>query len=117
MFYPETDHLTCHVIFFSDQHLYEVVNHFLLHKPCLDVKDVPLFLSMLNSSSLQFNAERGWILKLLASGPRTSADYYIYKRRHVFEQIMALYHSPMCDATAKVIICFRLFFLLPIGLI
>ncbi len=89
-------------IYLTDQHLYPIINNFLLQKPCLDTKEIPLLLPMLNSSNLQYSNERAWILKLLLSGLRSAADYYIYKRRHVFELLMSLYDSPLSDNSCKV---------------
>eukprot|EP00794_Sanderia_malayensis_P000250 gene250-869_t len=89
------------IILRADQYFYPIINNYLLQKPCMIIKDVPLLLPMLNSSNLQYSLERAWVLKLLHSGFRTAADYYIYKRRHVFELLMTLCDSPICDKSAK----------------
>ena len=93
--------VTSHFLF-SEQHLYPRLNHFLLKGPFLDMRNVPLLTQMLNSSDLEYLTERSWIIQLMAAGLRTPADYYIYKKNHVFQQIMSLYNSTLCDVTAKV---------------
>jgi hypothetical protein len=47
--------------------LYEKVNSFLLQRPSLDMKDIPLFYSLANTGD-HFEVEVDWLLEMLASG-------------------------------------------------
>lgn len=38
---------------FTDNPLYPVVGHFIVHKPALDINEIPLFNILLHSSSIQ----------------------------------------------------------------
>nr|KAJ3422766.1 hypothetical protein HK105_006445 [Polyrhizophydium stewartii] len=81
--------------------LYPLVNQFLLQRPIIDSEDVPMFYSMLYSTSELCGRERTWILRLLSAGLSLDVDYKPYKRRHVLEILMGAFHSSMVDATAR----------------
>lgn len=68
----------------------------------MNVKELPVFLPLFNSSSLEHTLERGWVLRLLADGFKDQTDYYLYKKYHVFELLMAFYDSNLSDKNNKV---------------
>jgi hypothetical protein len=53
-----------------DNLMYPLVNQFLLKRPFLDIGDVPMFYSLMNSGSDDCRRERVWLFRLLASGLR-----------------------------------------------
>ncbi|KAJ8315749.1 hypothetical protein KUTeg_007899 [Tegillarca granosa] len=65
-------------------HMYPVINSFLLLKPNLDI--------------LNFKEERGWILGLLSEGLRETADYRIYQKRYIFKLLLGYYDSSISDS-------------------
>ncbi|KAM7446686.1 nucleolar pre-ribosomal-associated protein 1 [Porites harrisoni] len=76
---------------------YLMMNNFLLQRPALDIRNLPLFYSMFNSSTMQHVSERSWMLQLLVDGMKDSPDYYLYKRRHVIELALSYHDSPVSD--------------------
>jgi len=52
--------------------LYPLVNRFLLQRPAMDVTDMPMFYGLFYSPEPDFRSERSWMLRLLASGLKTS---------------------------------------------
>ena len=87
-----------------DHHLYTVLNNALLQKPIINVKELPVFFSLFSSYHVEHTIERGWLLKLLADGLKDLSDYYLYKKYHVFELLLAFYESHICDKKMKLLI-------------
>jgi nucleolar pre-ribosomal-associated protein 1 len=61
----------------------------LLQRPELDLTDVPMFLSMIFSSSDDWKRDRVWMLRLVRDGLKSNADWKIFRRRHIFEYLVA----------------------------
>jgi Nucleolar pre-ribosomal-associated protein 1/Ribosome 60S biogenesis N-terminal len=74
---------------------YVQVNRVLLSRPMLDVDDVPLFYKMFKSSEVTHRHERMWMMRLLADGLKSSADYKICRRRHVLPLVQSFFDSPI----------------------
>lgn len=47
---------------------YTALNSFLLRRPAIDLRDVPLFYAMFGSGTTQYRGDRLWILRLLRNG-------------------------------------------------
>ena len=71
---------------------YILLAKFFLSKPTLNTEELPLFNTMLLSSSPSQKQEKLWMIKLLTEGARSEDDYRFYKRRHVFPLLFS-----MCD--------------------
>ncbi|XP_052239266.1 nucleolar pre-ribosomal-associated protein 1-like isoform X2 [Dreissena polymorpha] len=80
-----------------DEHMYMVINSFLLLKPSLDIQNVPEFFKLFNSSAFQHKEEQGWILSLLVDGLRETADYRIFQKRFTFKLVQGFYDSSTAD--------------------
>lgn len=93
-----------HFLLRPDQHLYSIISNCIIQKPVMNVKELPVFLPLFNSSSLEHTLERGWVLRLLADGFKDQTDYYLYKKYHVFELLMAFYDSNLSDKNNKCVI-------------
>ncbi|XP_068755165.1 nucleolar pre-ribosomal-associated protein 1-like isoform X2 [Montipora capricornis] len=76
---------------------YVTMNSFLLQRPSLQLRDLPLFYSMFNSGTMEHMTERSWMLQLLVDGMKDNPDYYLYKRRQVFELTLSYHNSPVSD--------------------
>lgn len=85
----------------ADHHLYTVLNIVALQKAVINVKELPVFFNLFNSSNVEHATERGWILNLLVTGIKDVTDYYLYKKYHVFEILLAFYDSQICDKNMK----------------
>jgi len=53
------------------------------------------------SSSVNFKAERSWILRLLYAGLNSDDDAMIYIRNSILEDLMSFYVSPLSDVVSK----------------
>ncbi|KAJ1305979.1 hypothetical protein OPQ81_010694 [Rhizoctonia solani] len=62
-----------------------------------DSKDVPLLYTLLYSSSGEWRRERGWILRFLSDGMRSTEDWRVLKRRHTWDLLASLFQSSVED--------------------
>ncbi|BGP34984.1 hypothetical protein JCM10296v2_006808 [Rhodotorula toruloides] len=82
--------------------LYPPFMRFLLQRSTMDVRDVPLFYSMLYSSNTDEYAaapreERAWMVRYLTEGLVRPQDWKIYRRRQVFELLASLFEASRQD--------------------
>ncbi|CAD6259532.1 unnamed protein product [Miscanthus lutarioriparius] len=68
------------------------------------LESIPLFPTLLQSSSVHFKAERLWMLRLLSAGSNLADDAKIYKRGRVLELVLAFCSSPVSDFESKVLV-------------
>ncbi|XP_052811297.1 nucleolar pre-ribosomal-associated protein 1-like [Mya arenaria] len=80
-----------------DEHMYMIMNSFLLLKPRLDTQNIPEFFKLFNSSALQHREERQWILSLMVDGLRETADYRIFEKRFAFKMLLGVFDSCLSD--------------------
>jgi len=90
-----------YILLKPDHPMYSTVNRFILQKPVMNMREFPLFLPLFNSSTMQQHTERTWMLKLLRNGLKDQHDYYLYKKLHVFELLMAYHDSAESDSNVK----------------
>ena len=83
----------CRTIFYPSNFAYPLISRFLLQRPEVDSQDVPLLYGMLYSSSDDWKRERVWILKFLADGLRSSADWRVFKRRHTWDILASMFQG------------------------
>ncbi|KAL4075510.1 ribosome 60S biogenesis N-terminal-domain-containing protein [Scleroderma citrinum] len=86
-------------IFYPSNFIYSRTARFLLQRPELDIGDVPMLFSMLYSSSDEWKKERGWIVKMLADGMVSTADWKLLKRRHTWDLLASLFQGSQKDKT------------------
>jgi nucleolar pre-ribosomal-associated protein 1 len=80
-------------IFYPANFIYPHTARFLLQRPTLDLKDVPMLYGMLYSSSDEWKKERAWIIRFLADGMLSNADWQVFKRRHTWDLLASLFQS------------------------
>jgi nucleolar pre-ribosomal-associated protein 1 len=78
-------------VFYPQSNLYPVVSRFLLQRPFIDIKDVPMLYGMLWSTSQESKLERNWMLKFLADGMVGSLDWKVLKRRHTWDLLASMF--------------------------
>ncbi|XP_065650040.1 uncharacterized protein LOC100204624 isoform X2 [Hydra vulgaris] len=83
------------------QHMYPILSNCILLKPIINMKEMPFFLPLFNSSSSDHRQERIWLLRLLADSLKDLSDFYLYKKYHVFEMIIAYHDSLACSAADR----------------
>ena len=91
----------CRSVFYPSNFTYPLISRFLLQRPEIDPKDVPLLYGMLYSRSDEWKKERAWILKFLADGLCSSLDWRIFKRRHTWDILSGMYQSPLEDRSLR----------------
>ncbi|XP_060065415.1 nucleolar pre-ribosomal-associated protein 1-like [Ylistrum balloti] len=89
------------LMFLHDDHMYKVMNYFLLLKPAMDITTVPEFYKLFNSSAFEFNVERSWILDLCRDGLRETLDYKLFESRYVFKLLLSFHDSGISDASTQ----------------
>ncbi|KAG8718925.1 hypothetical protein FRC08_004054 [Ceratobasidium sp. 394] len=81
--------------------LYPLISRFLLQRPEFDPRDVPMLYTLLYSSSGEWKRERGWVLRFLADGMRSTEDWKVLKRRHTWDLLASLFQSVTEDRTLR----------------
>ncbi|GAA5910073.1 Urb1p [Sporobolomyces salmoneus] len=89
--------------------LYPTFTRFLLQRSTIDMRDVPMFYTMMYSSNSDEWAaapreERGWMIRYLTEGLVRTQDWKIYRRRQVFELVASLFHSSRQDVPLRKLI-------------
>lgn len=85
-------------------HMYSLINEFLLLKPAMDVANVPEFYKLFYATGLEFKTERLWMLNLLLDGLRDTHDYHIMEKRLTFKIIMSFYTFGVSDHMSKMVV-------------
>ncbi|XP_077578475.1 nucleolar pre-ribosomal-associated protein 1 [Stigmatopora nigra] len=78
-------------------HMYAVINHFLLSHQNLDMKRVPEFFKLFYSFDLKHKSEREWILNVLERGVSDGDSYQVCQQQGVFHILLAFASGPLCD--------------------
>ncbi|CAI8619493.1 unnamed protein product [Vicia faba] len=91
---------SCVLLDSSHDH-YAAICTFLTQSSTMNMKVIPLFDNFMWSSSVNFKAERSWILRLVYAGLNSDDDAMIYIRNSALESLMSFYVSPLSDAVSK----------------
>ncbi|KAJ7963838.1 Nucleolar pre-ribosomal-associated protein 1 [Quillaja saponaria] len=83
---------------------YEALSTLLKRSSRLNMKVVPLFHEFFWSTSINFKAERVWMLRLVYAGLNSDDDARIYIRNSILETLMNFYVSPLSDKESKELI-------------
>ncbi|GJN26397.1 hypothetical protein PR202_gb14324 [Eleusine coracana subsp. coracana] len=83
---------------------FTVISNHLMHSTSVNLQSIPLFPTLLRSSSVHFKAERLWMLRLLYAGSNLSDDAKIYKRGNGLELALAFCSSPVSDSESQVLV-------------
>ena len=94
------------ILLHPNHELFLLLTKFLLSKPILSTEELPLFKTMILSSSPLQKREKLWMIKLLTEGILCEEDYKFYRRRHVFPLLfsicdLSLNDTQICLAVAK----------------
>ncbi|KAJ8368561.1 hypothetical protein SKAU_G00085890 [Synaphobranchus kaupii] len=84
-----------------EEHMYMIVNKFLLTHQYLDLKKVPEFFQLFYSFDMEHKAEREWILDVLKEGLSDRHCYELCDRQGVFQILLSFYSSPLCDESTQ----------------
>ena len=73
--------------------IYPIASRFLLQRPALDIRDIPLLYGMLYSASVDggWRKEQAWILRFLADGTVGELEWRVLRRRHTWDLIATVF--------------------------
>ncbi|XP_011299628.1 nucleolar pre-ribosomal-associated protein 1 [Fopius arisanus] len=84
--------------------LYAPLHNFFMAKPELDLRTIPEFLTLFNSSHINHKVHRHWILEVVRDGLKTNFDMEIASRFFLFRMLFYVYGSVLTDADTKTLI-------------
>ncbi|XP_023817454.1 nucleolar pre-ribosomal-associated protein 1 [Oryzias latipes] len=85
-----------------EDHMYVVLNKFLLSQQSLDLKRVPEFFKLFYSFDLEHKMEREWILNVLGEGINDDHCFKLCNQQGIFQSLLGFGSSPLCDETFQV---------------
>lgn len=88
-------------IFYPSNTMYPLIMQFLLQRPEIDTKDVPMLFASLYSTSDEWRQERWWIIRFIADGMAQSQDWSILTRRHVWDLLATMFQNGPTDKTLR----------------
>ncbi|KAK7440039.1 hypothetical protein VKT23_017290 [Stygiomarasmius scandens] len=88
-------------VFYPSNFVYPLTARFLLQRPRLDVNDVPMLYNMLFSSGDHWKKDRAWIIRFLADGMQSTADWRVFKRRHTWDLLASMFQSSENDIALR----------------
>ncbi|KAF7653300.1 hypothetical protein LDENG_00084810 [Lucifuga dentata] len=80
-----------------EDHMYVVLNKFLLSHQSLDFRRVPEFFKLFYGFDLEHKTEREWILSVLEEGLTDQYSYELCLQQGVFQSLLSFSSSPLCD--------------------
>lgn len=84
--------------------LYAPLQKFFMAKEQLDLKTIPEFTMLFNSSDINHKVQRHWILEVTRDGLRTDFDMEIASKCSLFRILFYFYGSSICDPITKTLI-------------
>ncbi|XP_044210403.1 nucleolar pre-ribosomal-associated protein 1 isoform X1 [Thunnus albacares] len=80
-----------------EDHMYVVLNRFLLSHQSLDFRRVPEFFKLFYGFDLEHKMEREWILNVLEEGLSDGHCYELCNQQGIFQSLLGFSSSPLCD--------------------
>lgn len=80
---------------------FNTISKFLMNSASVDMQSIPLFPTLLKSSSVHFKADRLWMLRLLYAGSNLADDATICKSKGALELALAFCSSAISDSESK----------------
>ncbi|XP_026153088.1 nucleolar pre-ribosomal-associated protein 1 [Mastacembelus armatus] len=80
-----------------EDHMYVVLNRFLLSHQSLDFRRVPEFFKLFYGFDLEHKVEREWILSVLEEGINDGHCYELCDQQGIFQILLGFSSSPLCD--------------------
>lgn len=80
-----------------EDHMYVVLNRFLLSHQSLDLRRVPEFFKLFYGFDLEHKMEREWILRVLEDGISDGHCYQVCDQQGIFQTLLGFSNSPLCD--------------------
>ncbi|XP_050217080.1 uncharacterized protein LOC126667967 [Mercurialis annua] len=84
--------------------LFTTLSNHLMHSRMVDMKHIPLFHSLVKSNSVNFRAERLWMLRLACAGLNLDDDAQIFISNSIPKTLLSFYATPFADDESKELI-------------
>ncbi|XP_078175760.1 ribosome 60S biogenesis amino-terminal protein isoform X3 [Carex rostrata] len=88
----------------ASQHLFFTISKYLMRTSSVNLKSIPLFHALFQSSSIHFRSDRLWILQLLYAGLNLHDDAEIYMKNSILEHLLNFYSSSASDHESRFLI-------------
>ncbi|XP_056613383.1 nucleolar pre-ribosomal-associated protein 1 [Triplophysa dalaica] len=85
-----------------EEHMYLVINRFLLRNQFLDLQKVPDFFKLFYSFDQEHKLEREWVLSVLEEGIRDKLCYEICEQQNVYQTLLGFGSSPLSDQSSQI---------------
>ncbi|XP_073674485.1 nucleolar pre-ribosomal-associated protein 1 [Garra rufa] len=85
-----------------EEHMYLVVNKFLLGTQFLDLKRIPDFFKLFYSFDLERKLEREWLLSVLEEGVQDKYCYEICEKQGIYQTLLGFASTPLCDQASQI---------------
>ncbi|MBN3325103.1 NPA1P protein, partial [Atractosteus spatula] len=85
-----------------EEHMYVVLNKFLLSHQYLDLQKVPGFFKLFYSFDLEHKVERHWLLGFLVEGLKDKNCYELCDRQGVFQILLSYCSNPICEESVQI---------------
>ncbi|KAA0701697.1 Nucleolar pre-ribosomal-associated protein 1 [Triplophysa tibetana] len=87
-----------------EEHMYLVINRFLLRNQFLDLQKVPDFFKLFYSFDHEHKLEREWVLNVLEEGIRDKLCYEICEQQNVYQTLLGFGSCPLSDQSSQILI-------------
>ncbi|XP_063062000.1 nucleolar pre-ribosomal-associated protein 1 [Engraulis encrasicolus] len=87
-----------------EEHMYMVINKFLLGHQYLDLKRVPEFFKLFYSYDLEHKSEREWMLAVLEEGVADRYCYELCDQQGLYHTLLGFCSSPLCEESTQILI-------------
>lgn len=87
--------------FYPSNTMYPLMMQFLLQRPEIDTKDLPMLFASLYSTSDEWRQERWWIIHFIADSMASSQDWRILTRRHVWDLLATMFQESSGDKALR----------------
>ncbi|XP_074535890.1 nucleolar pre-ribosomal-associated protein 1 [Halichoeres trimaculatus] len=84
-----------------EDHMYVVLNRFLLSHQSLDFRRVPEFFKLFYGFDLEHKLEREWILGVLEEGLSDEHCFELCDQQGIFQTLLGFSSSPLCDERSQ----------------
>ncbi|XP_072525453.1 nucleolar pre-ribosomal-associated protein 1 isoform X4 [Salminus brasiliensis] len=85
-----------------EEHMYLVINKFLLGTPYVGLSRVPDFFKLFYSFDLEHKLERQWMLSVLEEGMMDRLSFDLCEQQNIYHALLGFCSSPLCDQPLQI---------------
>uniref|UniRef100_A0A8B9K6W6 URB1 ribosome biogenesis homolog n=1 Tax=Astyanax mexicanus TaxID=7994 RepID=A0A8B9K6W6_ASTMX len=92
-----------------EEHMYLVINRFLLGTQYMDLGRIPDFFKLFYSFDFEHKLERQWMLSVLEESVMDKLSFDLCEKQNVYHALLGFCSSPLCEQSVQVHYIFVLF--------